>query len=189
MELEELIITWKQQDKYIDTQLRDVTLQHLLKDKSKDALRKIKTALTKELLLIILASIFFDVLFFLVSIRHTPFRWGCFVIFNLTAFLYIISYLKVIHESKLEYGDDLEANLQRIVQRLTRFRRIYYLLNIPIVFISLLMFAGSQGLLLLTPWMAVEFLILRWMFLPKMISRFEDYKTDLEYSLRQLREI
>lgn len=189
MELEELIITWKQQDKYIETQLRDVTLQHLFKVKSKNALREIKTALTKELLLIILVSIFFNVLFFLVRIHHSPFRWGCFVIFNITAFLYIAFYLKTIRESKLEYGDDLEANLQRIVQRLTRFRKIYYLLNIPIIFISLLMFAGSQGLLMLAPWMAVEFLILRWMFLPKMISRFEDYKTDLEYSLRQLREI
>lgn len=189
MELEELIITWKQQDKYIDTQLRDVTLQHLLKEKSKDALRKIKTSLTTELILIILVSIFFNVLFFLVSIHNTPFRWGCLVILNITAFSYITSYLKAIRETKLEYGDDLEANLQRIVQRLTRFRKIYYLLNVPIVFISLLMFAGSQGLLMLAPWMAVEFLILRWMFLPKMISRFEDYKADLEYSLRQLREI
>jgi hypothetical protein len=189
MDLEDLIVAWRKQEVYIGEHLRIGTLRHLLRVKSGNALGHIKSCLIKEVLVISLIIFAFDTLFFLVNIPLTPLRWSCLAIFNLIAGLYVISYQKVIRESRLEYKETLETNLQRIVQGLTRFQHVYRLNNIPVVLVCFLMFAGAQDLLILLPWMIVEFSILKWILLPKLTSRFEDYRADLEHSLKQLREI
>lgn len=188
MNLEELIVTWKRQDVQIEKQLRNVTMQYLFRERSKNVLKEIENSLIRELLIIILAVVSFDVLFFMVDIPFTALRWVCFTIFNVTAILHIVFYQNGARKSKLHYDDDLETNLKKIIQGLTQFRGQCKLVNIPIGFICILMFAGSQNLFVLVPWMILEFLFWRWLLLPRMRSRFGDYKRDLEYTLRQLQE-
>lgn len=188
MNLQELIITWKKQDSHIEKQLRNVTMQYLFREKSKSVLKDIHNSLMWELSIIILATISFDVLFFLVDISFTPLRFICFGIFNLTAFFYIFFYQAGVSKSKLNYRDDLETNLQKIIHGLTQFRGQCKLVNIPIVFVCILMFAGSQDLFVLIPWFILEFLLWRSMLLPRMRSRFSEYTSDLEYTLKQIHE-
>jgi len=188
MNLDDLIMTWKSQDQHIKMQLQNVTIQYLIKEKSKNVLKKIEQYLRWELLSIAFIAVCCVVLFFTVDIPLTPVRWVCFIIFCLTASLHITFYIKGTRKIKLSYGDDLETNLQRIIQGLTQFQHQRNLMNIPIIFVCIIMFAGSQNIIVLIPWMLLEFLLWRRMLFPKMRSRFADYKSDLEYTLRQLRE-
>lgn len=188
MSLDEIIISWKNQSAYKDVQIRKETLHFLFKEKSKNVLRSIHVYLKRELRLIILATVFFDALFFIVEMPFTPLRWMCFVIFNSITFVCILSYLKTLNKSKLKYSNDLETNLRTIIQGLTEFRNQYKLVNIPVVLVCILMFAASHDLLILFPWMILEVLLWRSVLLPKMRSRFQDYQTDLEYTLGQLHE-
>jgi hypothetical protein len=188
MNLEELINTWKNQDTHINIQLRDMTMQHFFKEKSTSVLKKIEKCLIRELLIIILAIVCFDALFFAIKMPISPLRWICFTIFNVIAFLHMIFYLKALAKTKLNFSDDLETNLQGIIEGLTQFRNQYKLAHMPIVFVCIVMFAVSQELLMLIPWMILEFLFWKWILLAKLRSRFLDYKFDLEYTLKQLQE-
>jgi len=188
MDVEELIFAWKNQDAYIKIQMRDVTMQFLIKQKSNNVLKNIKRSLIRELLIIALSIVCFDALFFLAEIPFTALRWICFTIFNVTTFLHTGYYLITVRESNLNYGDDLQTNLKRIVHSFTQFRNHYKLVNVPIVFVCILMFAGSHDLFILIPWMILEFSFWRWILLPRFKSRFLDYKSDLEYTLKQLQE-
>lgn len=181
-------MTWKSQDQHIKMQLQNETIQYLIKEKSKNVLKKIEQCLRWELLSIAFIAVFCVVLFFSVDIPYTPVRWICFIIFCLTASLHITFYVKGTRKIKLNYSDDLETNLQRIIQGLIHFQHQRKLMNIPILFVCIIMFAGSQNIIVLIPWMLLEFLLWRWVLFPKMRSRFADYKSDLEYTLRQLQE-
>jgi len=186
MNLEELIVTWKNQDALIDIQMRNRTLSNLYKKKSNGVLKNIKKCLTRDLLIIISIVGSFDILYFIIDNPYNPVRWICFAIFNLTAFLHIALYLKALNKIELNYDKDLETNLKTIIQGLTQFGSQHKLLNIPVVFVCTLMFAGSLSLLFMFPWIILEFLFWRWVFLSTVKLRFEDYKSELEYTLTQL---
>ncbi|AYB33619.1 hypothetical protein D4L85_24890 [Chryseolinea soli] len=188
MSLDEMIINWRNQTAYKEVQIRQETLHFLFKEKSKNVLSRIHVYLKRELGLIILATISFDALFFMVEMPFTSLRLICFAVFNVITFVCIFSYLKTLNKSKLKYSDDLETNLRTIIQGLTQFRNRYKLINIPVVFVCILMFAGSHDLLTLVPWMILEVLLWRSILLPKMRARFQAYKTDLECTLRLLQE-
>jgi hypothetical protein len=89
----------------------------------------------------------------------------------------------------IEYQGNLRDNLLRIVHSLVRFRSVYHLSNLPVVLVCALMFNGVQNFFVLLPFVIAECAVYRWLMIPKLTSRFEDYKADLEYSLRQLQEI
>jgi len=190
MELDDLIIVWKKQDENIHLQLQNKTLKYLFKERSKGVLSKIRKCLTRELFVIVVLFILFNVLFILIKLPYTMLRWGCFAIFNSISLWYIYYYKNAITVVfNLKYNEDLRANMERIIKCLSRFRNQYRLLNLPIVFLCIVMFAGSQNLFFLLPWMIVEMLLWRSLFLPRLVLRFEDYKADLEYSLRNLQEL
>jgi len=188
MQLDDLLIVWKKQNKNIYPQLHNETLRYLLKEKSKGALSKIRRRLRMELISIAIVSIQCNVLFVLVNLPYTLNRWAGFVIFNLISLLYVYCYFKAIYTLKLRYNEDLRTNMERLIKKLNSFRNQYKLFNLPVIVLCLVMFAGSQNLLILIPWMALEFLLWRSLLLPKLMVRFEDYKADLEYSLRNLQE-
>ena len=190
MELDELIMVWKKQDKNINKQIHNETLRHLLNQKSEGALSKIRRHLLKELVVIGLVSILCNVLFVLVHLPYTGIRWMCFLLFNFISLWYIYHYAKAVFSSfKPRYNKDLRENIERLVKSLEDFRNKYKLLTLPTAFLLIVMFAGSQNLLLLVPWMALEFLLWRSVLLPKLMVRFEVYKSDLEYALRNLQAL
>ena len=189
MNLDELVDTWRKQDSYVSENLKIRTMHYLFKERSKHALSKISRSLVKELILIVFVLMIFDGLYFLVNLPFSTVRWICFVVFNLIALLYIIYYQKMIYQSRLEYSDSLEVNLQRITKSLTQFRRVYLLSNLPVIVICFVMFGGANNLLFLVPWMIFEALLLRWALQPRLGPRFEDYKADLEYTLRSVRDV
>jgi hypothetical protein len=188
MSLDEMIICWRNQSAYKEVKIRQETLHFLFHEKSRNVLTNISVYLKRELGLILLVTISFEVLFFIVEIPFTPLRWICFAVFNAVTFVWIFSYLKTLNKSKLIYSDDLETNLRKIIRGITQFRSQHKLLNIPMVLVCILMFAGSHDLLILVPWMILEVLLWRWILLPKMRARFQAYKADLEYTLRQVHE-
>lgn len=189
MELEELISAWKGQDKYIDQQLKNLTFNHLLVQKSKGVLSKIIERLLIELILIIILFLGFNVLFLIVDLPFTMLRWTCFAIFNLVALSIITKYFQVINYTKIEAQQNVETTLTKIIESLNRFRTQNKQFNIPIGILCIIMFAGSQNLLYWLPWLLFEFFLWRWVLLPKMETRFEAYITDLEYSLSKLKEL
>lgn len=190
MELDELIIVWKKQNENINEQLQIDTLRYLLKEKSQGALSKIRKYLLRELIVIGIVLILCTTLFIMVPLPYTIIRWGCFITFDFILLWYLYCYLKGIFSLfKLKYSEDLKTNIERLNANLNWFRNTYKLLNLPIIFLCIVMFAGSQNLFVLIPWMAAEFLIWRSILLPKLMVRFEGYKSDLEYSLRNLQEL
>ena len=190
MELDELIIVWKKQNEKLNQQLPNETLRYLLKEKSQGALSKIRRHLKREIVLITIVLILCNVLFVLVNLPYTIIRWTCFIIFNLILFWYLYNYFKAIYSSfVLRYSDDLRVNVERLIENLNSFHNKYKLLNLPVIFLCIIMFAGSQNLFVLIPWMIAEFFLWRLVLLPKLMVRFEGYKSDLEYSLRNLQEL
>jgi hypothetical protein len=101
----------------------------------------------------------------------------------------IFKYFRVINHAKLDYAQNVEITLAKIIESLNRFRTQNNQLNIPIGILCIVMFAGSQNLLYWLPWLLLEFLLWRWIFIPKLEARFESYIIDLEYSLSKLREV
>jgi hypothetical protein len=190
MELDELIVVWRKQNRAQSQHLSHETLQYLLKQKSQGALSKIRRHLFGELVIITVSFIICNILFFLVNLPYTAMRWACFTTFDLILFWYIFFYLKGIYAwFTIRYNEDLEANLKRLTENIILFNNKYKLLNLPVVFLCIIMFAGSQNLQLLVPWMALEFLLWRSVLVPKLLARFEGYKSDLGYSLQQLQEL
>ena len=183
-----MIIVWKKQNENRYPQLLNDTLKYLLKDKSKGVLSKIRRRLTRELILITIVSAQCNVLFVLVDLPYSLSRWVCFVIFNLISLWYVYCYFQAIYMLKLRYKEDLRTNMERIIKKLTLFRNRYRLISLPIIVLCIVMFAGSENLLQLVPWMVLEFLIWRSLLLPKLKVRFDDYIAYLENSLRNLQE-
>lgn len=190
MELDELIIVWKKQNEKLNQYLPKETLRYFLKEKSQGALSKIRRHLRKELILIAAVFILCNVLFVLVKLPYSPIRWTCLITFNLLSLWYIYFYFKAIYSFFiLKYDGNLKANMERLIENLSKFCNKYKLLNLPIIFLCIVMFAGAQKVFVLIPWMALEFLLWRSILLPKMMGRFDGYKSDLEYSLRNLQEL
>jgi len=190
MELDDLIIVWKKQNEMLNQYLPNETLKYLLKEKSQGTLSKIRRHLKRELILIAVAFILCNVLFVLVNLPYSAIRWACLILFNLLSLWYLYYYFKAIYSFfKLRFDGDLKTDIERLSENLSSFCNKYKLLNFPIVFLWIVMFAGSQKLFVLIPWMALEFLLWRSILLPKMMARFERYKSDLEYSLRNLQEL
>ena len=189
MELEDLFVAWKSQDHDIDQHLKKETFHYLFKQKSKGVLSQIIKTLTLELVILFLLVAGFNVLFFLVELPFNILRWGSFVIFNTVALSFIIRYIKTIHQIKPKFSHDVCQTLKQIMHHLNRFRRQGSYLNAPIGVIIVMMFAGSQHLLYWLPWLITEFFLWRWLFIPKIKSRFENYIMDLENSLSTLKEV
>lgn len=190
MELDDLITVWKKQTEKLNQHLPNETLKYLLKEKSQGALSKIRRHLRRELVFMTVAFILCNVLFVLVNLPYTIIRCTSFIIFNLILFWYFYYYSKAIYSLfTLRYNDDLRTNIKRLIKNVSFFHSKYKLLNLPVIFVCIVMFAGSQNLFVLIPWMAIEFLLWRSVLLPKLMARFEGYKSDLEYSLRNLQEL
>ena len=189
MELEELITAWKTQDKYIDQQLKSLTFNHLLVQKSKGVLSQMMKKLTIELIIIALVCIAFNVLFFIIDLPDSILRWVCLAIFNLIALSIIIKYLQIINLTNINWQQNVKTTLTHIIKSLNRFRTQNKQFNIPISIVCIIMFAGAQNLLYWLPWLLFEFFLWRWVFLPKMEIRFEGYITDLEYLSNKLEEL
>ena len=190
MELDDLIIAWKRQNEKPDQHLPKEMIRFLLKQKSQGALSKIRRHLTKELILIASVFVLCNVLFVLIDLPYNTIRCTSLTIFDLIVFWYLYYYFKAIYSLfTLSYNDDLRKNINRLIENLNHFCNKYKLLNLPVIFLCIVMFAGSQNLFVLIPWMAIEFLLWRWVLLPKLVARFEVYKSDLEYSLRNLQEL
>ncbi len=189
MELDDLIIAWKKQDENIHRQLQNETLKHLLKQRSQGALSKIKQHLIWEFAAIAGVFILFNSLFLLVHLPGSTSRWACFILFNSVCLWFMYYYLKISSALTLQYAEDIKLNMQRIASSLQRFLQQYKLLNLPVVFLCILIFAGTQNILVLAPWMIAEFILWRAILLPKLMARFEGYIGDLEYSLRSLQEL
>lgn len=189
MELEELFIAWKAQDKYIDQNLKVKTFSYLFKQKSKGVLSQIIKILITELIIIFFLLVGFNVLSFIVDMPYSILRWVCFVIFNLITLGVIFTYSKTINQVKLEFKQNVCSTLEQIINNLNHFRAQSKYLNAPIGIICIMMFAGSQDLIYWLPWLILEFFFWRWFLIPKINRRFESYITDLEYSLSTLKEV
>ena len=189
MELDELILDWKAQDKYINQNLKTITINHLLRQKSKGVLRQIVKRLTIELIALVLLLAGFNLLFFIIDLPYSILRWTCFAIFNLVIIGVILNYLKAITQSKTDFRQDLDTTLPHIIKNLHRFRTHNKHLNIPVGVICIIMFAGSQDLVYWMPWLLAEFFLWRWFLIPKISRRFESYIADLENSLNTLNEM
>lgn len=189
MELDKLISTWKAQDQYMDQKLKTITLDHLLRQKSKGALSQIVKKLTVELIGLVLLLAGFNWMFFIIDLPHSILRWICFAIFNLVIIGVILNYAKTIIQSRIDFRKKLDLTLSQIIKNLNRFRTHNQYLNIPVGVICILMFAGSQDIVYWIPWLLAEFFVWRWLITPKIRSRFENYIADLEYSFNTLTEM
>jgi len=189
MELDDLIFVWKKQNDYPNQHLSNETLRYLLRQKSQGTLSKIRRHLFRELIVITIAFILCNVLFPLVNTPYTPLRWVCFILFDLILLWYLYFYIKGMYSwFTLRYNEDLGTNLKRITEKLILFSAKYKLFNLPVLFLFIIMFAGAQNLYFLIPWMILEFLLWRSILVPKLVTRFEGYRSELAYSLKHLQE-
>ncbi len=189
MELDDLLLAWKAQDKYIDQHLKAITVSHLLQQQSKGILNRILKRLTLELLIIIFLIAGFNLLFFMVDLPYSISRCICFGIFNIIGLSTVYRYIRVITQAKTDFMHDVAGTLEKIIRDLNHFRIQNNLLNMPVGLLCIIMFAGAQDLIYWLPWLLIEFFLWRWVFIPKMKKRFESYITDLEYSLNNIKEI
>ncbi|MEM6846151.1 MAG: hypothetical protein AAF632_28325 [Bacteroidota bacterium] len=189
MELDELFAAWKRQDQYIDQHLKMETFSYLFKQKSKGVLSQIIKNLVLELIVLLFLLLGFNALFFMVELPFSAVRWICFAIFNAIAIVVLSHYAKTIYQVRRAVQQNVCSTLEKIIHHLKRFRAQSNYFNAPVGVIGIMMFAGSQGLLYWLPWLILEFLLWRWLLIPKINKRFESYIADLEYSLSTMVDI
>lgn len=188
MELDQLLDIWKRQDSYSNAYLQKGTLHMLLKQKSKGVLDQIIKKLTLELVVILAIGISFNFLYFMIDLPYTLGRWSCFAIFNLLLLAVSVIYSQTILKTKNARKADLATSLAKIIDGLNNYQNKSRYLQLPIGIICLLAFAGAQQLLYWLPWMMIEFFLWKWAFRHKINKRFESYLSELEYSLKSLKD-
>ncbi len=183
MNLDELIVIWKNQDQAIHTALKQVTFHHLLNQKSGDVLSKIKYRLRAETGLLVIGWVTVNALFFIIPLSLDLIRISCSLLLNLILLGYIATYARVHARLVNSRRLSIKEHLKEVYQSLNRFRIWNIRLGLPIGIVGVCMFAGTQYLLPCLPWLVIEYGLWWWLVVPKLRRRFEHYLTELSLVL------
>jgi hypothetical protein len=108
------------------------------------------------------------------------------MVFNLFITGFSCYYLVTIIRVKKKLDKDLLTTIQQIIVALNGFRKSARYLNIPIVIIGVMAFVVVHDLISWLPWMIIEFFLWRWVLLPSGRRRFDNFISDLEFSVGRL---
>jgi hypothetical protein len=186
MNLDELVVAWKNHGAFLTTSLRDDTLVYLLREKSQTVLERTRGKLTFEFLLVITLFIGFDVLFYIVDIPLGLARVSSLIIVNVTLMIHLWFYINAIRKCRLVFKTNLEKNLRTIISGLSQFEHRRKLFNVPVIALCVVMFAVSVNHYFMIPWMIVELFLWRSFLRSNSGGRFSDLISDLKFTLGQI---